>query len=79
LGGGDQKFMVQGQPREILCVTLSQKYPTQKRAGGVAQVVEYLTSKCEVLSLSPSTAKYIHIYICLKDLKELNEVFHTLI
>jgi hypothetical protein len=26
--------------------TLSQKYPTQKRAGGVAQVTECLLSKC---------------------------------
>jgi hypothetical protein len=35
--------------------TLSQKYPTQKRAGGVAQVVEHLPSKCEALSSNPST------------------------
>jgi hypothetical protein len=37
--------------------TLSQKYPTQKRAGRVDQVVEYLPSKCDALSLSPSTTK----------------------
>jgi hypothetical protein len=37
--------------------TLSQKYPTQERAGGVAQVIEYLSSKCEALSSNSSTAK----------------------
>jgi hypothetical protein len=33
--------------------TLSRKYPTQKRTDGVAQVVESLPSKCEVLSSTP--------------------------
>jgi hypothetical protein len=37
--------------------TLSKKYPTQKRAGGVAQAVECLPSKCEALNSNPSTAK----------------------
>jgi hypothetical protein len=41
---------------KIVCETLSQKIPTQKRAGGAAQVVEHLTSKCEALSSNPSTA-----------------------
>jgi hypothetical protein len=36
---------------------LSQKYPTQNRAGGVAQVVQHLPSKYEALNLNPSTAK----------------------
>jgi hypothetical protein len=31
--------MVQTQPGKILCETLSRKYPTQKRAGRVAQGV----------------------------------------
>jgi hypothetical protein len=31
--------MVQSQPRQIVCETLSQKNPSQKRAGGVAQGV----------------------------------------
>jgi hypothetical protein len=36
------------------------KIPRAKRAGGVAQVVQHLCSKCEALSLSPRTAnKYI--------------------
>jgi hypothetical protein len=34
----------------------SQKKPSQKKAGGVAQVVEYPPSKGENLSLNPSTA-----------------------
>jgi hypothetical protein len=37
--------------------TLSQKYPTQKRAGGVTQVVEHLPSKRDTLSSSPVTPK----------------------
>jgi hypothetical protein len=32
-----RRIVVQGQPRQIVCETLSRKYPTQKRAGGVAQ------------------------------------------
>jgi hypothetical protein len=36
-----------------------EKYSTQKRAGGVAQVVECLPRKCEVLSLNPSTPKKV--------------------
>jgi hypothetical protein len=34
-----RSIMVQTHPRKILCETLSQKYLTQKRAGGVAHVV----------------------------------------
>jgi hypothetical protein len=37
--------------------TLSQEYPTQKRAGGVVQVVEYLRSKGEALNSNPSATK----------------------
>jgi hypothetical protein len=32
---------VRSQPRQIVCETLSQKYPSQKRAGGMAQVTEW--------------------------------------
>jgi hypothetical protein len=32
--------MVWSQPRQIVWEILSQKYPTQKRAGGVAHVVK---------------------------------------
>jgi hypothetical protein len=38
----------------------SPKYPTQNRAGGVAEVVEHLSSKHEALSSNPSTTKKIH-------------------
>jgi hypothetical protein len=34
-----------------------EKYLTHKRAGGVAQVIECLPSKCEALSSNPSTEK----------------------
>jgi hypothetical protein len=37
--------------------TLSQKYPTLKRADGVAQLVECLLGKCEALSSNPSATK----------------------
>jgi hypothetical protein len=36
------------------------KYPTKKRAGGVAQVVERLPSKCEVLKSNPRIEKKRH-------------------
>jgi hypothetical protein len=39
-------FLVQTQPRQ-----------TQERAGGMAQVIEYLPSKCEALSLNPVPPK----------------------
>jgi hypothetical protein len=40
-GGRDQE----DRGSKIICKTLSQKYPTQKRAGGVAQVVECLPGR----------------------------------
>jgi hypothetical protein len=40
-----RKIILRSQPRQIVLLTLSQKCPTQKRAGGVAQVVERLPSK----------------------------------
>jgi lysyl-tRNA synthetase class I len=44
---------------------LSRKNPSQKRAGGVAQVVEHLPNKNETLSSNSTTAKkkkkaYVH-------------------
>jgi hypothetical protein len=42
---------------KIVCKTLSEKHPAQKRAGGMAQVVECLPSNSETLSSNPSTAK----------------------
>jgi hypothetical protein len=41
----------------IICKTLSRKYPTLKRTGGVAQVVEHLPSKHKAQSSNPSTNK----------------------
>jgi hypothetical protein len=41
--------MVQSQPGDIVHETLSQEYPTYKKAGGVAQVVKRLPSKLETL------------------------------
>jgi hypothetical protein len=34
---------------------LFKKYPIHKRGGGMAQVVEFLSSNCEALSSNPST------------------------
>jgi hypothetical protein len=45
--------------------TLSRKHPTQKRAAGVAQVVESLPSKCEALGSNPHTAKKKKKILCL--------------
>jgi hypothetical protein len=44
--------------------TLSQKYPKQKSAGGVAQVVEYLPSKREALY------QYLQTLVPPKNLKQ---------
>jgi hypothetical protein len=52
-----RRIVVQSQPRQIVLETLSRKYPSQKRAGGMAQVVACLPSKGEALSLNPSAAK----------------------
>jgi hypothetical protein len=38
-------------------MSLSQKYPTQKRAGGMAQVIGHLPSKHEALRPNPSATK----------------------
>jgi hypothetical protein len=46
--------MVQGQPERIVFNILSQKYLTQKMAGGVGQVVECLPSKHAALSSNPN-------------------------
>jgi hypothetical protein len=51
----------QGQQGQIVCKTLSRKYPTQKRAEGMTQVANHLCSKCEALSSNPSIT-YTHTY-----------------
>jgi hypothetical protein len=42
-----RRITVQSQPWQIGCEILSQKYPTQKRDGEMAQAVECLPSKHE--------------------------------
>jgi hypothetical protein len=44
---GSGRSRCKATPRQIVQETLFQKYPTQNRTGGVAQVVEHLPSKCE--------------------------------
>jgi hypothetical protein len=41
------RIKVSSQLGQIVCKTLSGKYSTQKSAGGVVQVVELLSCKCE--------------------------------
>jgi hypothetical protein len=36
-----RRIMVQSQPRQIVCKTLSQNNPSQKRAGRVAQGISH--------------------------------------
>jgi hypothetical protein len=50
-----RRIEVPSQPGQIVFETLSQKYPTQKRSGGVPQAVE--PSKHKALSSNPSAAK----------------------
>jgi hypothetical protein len=52
-----RRIMVWGQPGHIFRKTLSWKYPTQKRAGRVAQVIKHLPNKCKALSSNSSTTK----------------------
>jgi hypothetical protein len=56
-----RRIVVQTQPGQIVCETLSQKYLTQKRAGRVAQA-ECLHSKFETLSSKLRTAKEKSLY-----------------
>jgi hypothetical protein len=56
-GGRNQKDHSSKPAGKINCETLSQKYSTQNRAGGVTQVIQCLPNKCEALSSNPSTAK----------------------
>jgi hypothetical protein len=55
--GSDQENQGSKPTQAIVSETLSQKYSTQKRAGGVAQEVECLRNKHKALSLNSSTAK----------------------
>jgi hypothetical protein len=52
-----RRTVVHSQPGELTPENLSQKHPTQKRAGGVVQVIECQYSKCETLSSNPSVPK----------------------
>jgi hypothetical protein len=49
---GISRIVDRGQPGQTVHEIISQKYPTQERADGVAQVVEH-----ETLSSNPSIAK----------------------
>jgi hypothetical protein len=52
-----KRIDIRSQPQQIVHKTLSQKYPTQKRAGRVTQVLEHLPSKHEALTSNPSTTQ----------------------
>jgi hypothetical protein len=57
------RIAIQRQLGQIVLETLHQKYPTQKRAGRVSQVVGCLPSKLEALNSNPSPAKNPQKYI----------------
>jgi hypothetical protein len=62
-----RRITVQSQPGKVVWKTLSQQYSTRKSAGGVAQVVEHLPSKCEALSSNPILPKkFFEVYIVIK-------------
>jgi hypothetical protein len=52
-----RRIMVRNQPQANSSQDPLLKNPSQKRAGGVAQVVECLSSKHEALTSNPSVAK----------------------
>jgi hypothetical protein len=56
-GGRDQEAHGSKPAWEIVQELLSRKYPTQKRASRVAQVMERLPSKCKTLNSSPCTTQ----------------------
>jgi hypothetical protein len=62
-----RRIVIRSQPRQLVLKTLTRKYPKQKRAGGVTQVVELLPSNCEALSITPiqpkQTNKNVYVYI----------------
>jgi hypothetical protein len=54
-----RRIMVQSQPRQIDCETLSQKYPSQERAGGVAQGDGALSSSSSTAKKKKKLPKHI--------------------
>jgi hypothetical protein len=52
-----RRVVIGSQSRQIVQETLSQKYPTHNRVGGVAPVIGNLPNKGGALSSNPSTAK----------------------
>jgi hypothetical protein len=56
-----RRIKVQASLGQIVLETLSQKHPTQKRAGGVSQVVEWLPSNREALSSNRTAVKKKHL------------------
>jgi hypothetical protein len=50
-----RRITVRSQAGQIACEILSRKNPSQKRAGGMPQVIEHLPTKGEALSSDPST------------------------
>jgi hypothetical protein len=55
--GRDEKDHSSKSAGQIVRVTLSQKYSTQKRAGGMAYMMEHLPRKHEALSSNPIATK----------------------
>jgi hypothetical protein len=52
-----RRITVRGQPGQIVNEDQSQKYPSQTRSGGVAQVIENLPSKLKAQSLNHNAGK----------------------
>jgi hypothetical protein len=52
-----RKIIVQSQSWQVAQAEPILKIPTQKKAGGVGQVVEHLPSKCETLSSNSSNCQ----------------------
>jgi hypothetical protein len=56
-GGRGRRITAQEQPQAKSMKPYLKNNQTKNRAGGVAQVVACLPSKCESLSSNPSTSK----------------------
>jgi hypothetical protein len=64
------------KPAQVNCEILPQKYPTQERAGRMAQVVERLPSQCECCQKRMSAVSEMSTVLALEALAALSGPRH---
>jgi hypothetical protein len=63
-----RRMQVRSQPQQIVCKTLSQKHPTQKRAGRVVPVVRVPACLSVSTEFKPCTT--VHVRVCVHTLSK---------